>query len=313
MDVSMVTVLIVTWNRRDDVLETIDSVYSQAYRDFEIIVVDNGSEDGTVGTIASRYPEVRLVALENNVGASRARNFGIEIARGEFILFLDSDASPSRDTLANLVKKLKTTPDLGVINSKIVNANTNQIDDIAGWIYTEKDKDFQDVEFLSYSFSEGGCAIKKEVFDKVGPFWDKLFFGYEGMELALRVLDAGYTILYYPPSLVLHRASPHARIKGGSRERILLKSCLMVYLLRFPWWMLIVFVPMKTVTAFLHAARHGYFLEMLGAWKDFLLQFRSVMRERKPIRNETAIHYLKLQRQHGPLSRDFMSWIGYKA
>ncbi len=308
-----ISVIIITWNRKDDVLKTIQDIYDQPFKDFEIIVVDNGSKDGTTAEISVRFPQVKLIGLDQNTGVSHARNEGFNIAIGKLLVCLDSDASPASHMFSNLIKRFQMDPKIGVINSKIVNAYTKQIDNIAGWSYSKNDLEFQDTEFLSFSFSEGGCAIKKEALNKVGPFWERLFFGYEGMEFSLRVLDAGYDILYYPGSLVYHRASPHARIHSGEREQILFSHCLSVYLARYPWWMFLIFAPLKTVSTFIRSVRHGYLIYIVRGLGDFLKQAISILKERKPIRNQTALHYLTLQRQHGPLNWNIITWLKYKA
>jgi len=308
----IISTVIITWDRKEDILETIRAVYNQAFKNFEIIVVDNGSKDGTVESIKQLYPRVKLVLLDCNMGVSYARNAGIAIARGEIIVCLDSDASPSKNMFDKIVNKFRLNNRIGIINSKIVNAFTGQIDNIAGWSYSENDLKFQDTEFLSFSFSEGGCAIRKEIFDKIGPFWDQLFFGCEGMEFSLRVLDAGYDILYYPESLVFHRASPHSRIQGASREKMLFNHVLSVYLLRYPWWMFVIFAPLKTGAVLVRGARHGYLMSVLRGWKDFLLASPTILKNRRPIHNTTALHYLNLQRQHGPLSWNLITWLKYK-
>ncbi len=311
MDLPFVTVLIITWNRKQDVLETICAIYDQSYPNFEIIVIDNGSEDGTVEVVSKTFPEVVIVPLERNVGVA-ARNVGIVIAKGEIILCLDSDASPGKQSILNLVRKLQAEPRIGVINSKVVNASTRKIDRIAGWVYSEKDKADQDREFLSYSFSETGCAIRKEVFDKVGLFWERLFFGCEGMEFSLRVLDAGYNILYYPGSIIYHRPKQQSRIGGSERDYLFFRNCLYIYLVRFPWWLFLLFTTLKTGAVFLRGMRKGYLKKVWQAWAEFLEQSPSLMKERKPIRNRTAIKYLNLGRQHGQLRWDLVSWLKYK-
>jgi glycosyltransferase involved in cell wall biosynthesis len=156
MDIPLVSVLIVTWNRKEDVLETVRSVYEQEYRNFEIVVVDNGSSDGTVENVRQVFPVVKVVALDRNMGISSGRNAGIRVARGDIIFCLDSDASLAPDTLTNLVLRFQAEPELGVINSKIINAYTRELDRGPGWVYTEKHKANQDVEFPSWNFSEGG-------------------------------------------------------------------------------------------------------------------------------------------------------------
>jgi GT2 family glycosyltransferase len=312
MEDPLVSILIVTWNRKEDILETIQLIYDQVYQNFEIIVVDNGSTDGTVEALRDTYPEVKLIVFDRNKGICSGRNAGITSARGDIFFCLDSDASPDRDTLTNVVDRFKIEPEIGVINSKILNAYTNKIDLKSGWVYTEKDKADQDKEFLSYSFSEGGCAIKREVIEKVGLFWDFLFFGCEGLDYSLRVWDAGYKVLYYPKSIVYHRASPDKRVLGGEREALFLRNTLYIYLIHYPWWMLIAFVPLKTAASLLRGTKRGYLKESFHALFTVLQQLPYLWRQRKPISNTTAFRYLQLQRQHGPLRWDLASWFKYK-
>jgi len=312
MEFPLVTVLIITWNRKQDILETIGSIYKQAYRNFEIIVVDNGSTDGTVEAIRQAYPEVRLIALDRNMGTTSGRNAGIIVARGDIVFCLDSDASPGHDTMTNLVRRFQADPLVGVINSKIVNAYTREIDRTAGWAYTERDKADQDQEFLSFSFSEGGCAIRKQVFDRVGLFWELLFFGGEGLDYSVRVWDAGYKVIYYPEAVVYHRVSPQRRVAGAQRDCLSLKETLYVYLVRYPWWMLIVFAPLKIGATLVRATRQSYLRQMLAALLDVVRQLPSLWKQRRPIHNRTARYYLRLQREHGPLAWDLISWFKYK-
>lgn len=313
MELPLVSVVVVTWNRKEDVLEAVQSVYDQAYRNFEIVIVDNGSTDGTLEAIRQAFPAVRLVALDRNTGISSGRNAGIAAARGDIIFCLDSDASPGHDTVTNLVRKFQAEPEVGVINTKVVNAYTKELDGGLGWVYAEKQKANQDSEFLSCTFTEGGAAIRKEVFDQVGLFWELLFFGCEGQEFSLRVWDAGYKILYYPEAIVYHRVSPQMRISGAERDCLFIRNTLYIYLVRYPWWMLIWFVPLKTGTALVRGARRGYLRQVLRALLDVLRQLPALWKQRRPISNRTAHLQLRLQRQHGPLSWDLMSWFKYKA
>ena len=312
MNSLLVSVLIITWNRKEDILETIRSIYEQAYRNFEIVVVDNGSIDGTVEAIRQAFPEVRLVALERNMGTTSGRNAGIIVAQGDIVFCLDSDATPERDTITNLVHRFQADPLVGVINSKIVNAYTREIDHTAGWAYTERNKADQDREFLSFSFSEGGCAIRKKVFDRVGLFWELLFFGGEGLDYSVRVWDAGYKVIYYPEAVVYHRASPQMRAVGGQRDCLSLKETLYVYLVRYPWWLLIIFAPLKIGATLVRATRQSYLRQMLGALLEVVRQLHNLWKQRRPISNRTARYYLRLQREHGPLAWDLISWFKYK-
>ena len=88
MESPLVSVVIITWNRKDDVLESIQSIYEQNYQNVEIVVVDNGSTDGTADALAQGFPGVKIVALDRNTGVSEGRNLGVAAAKGDIIFFL---------------------------------------------------------------------------------------------------------------------------------------------------------------------------------------------------------------------------------
>mgnify|MGYP005817819783 CR=1 FL=1 len=308
-----VSVVIVTWNRKEEVLESIRSVYDQACADFEVIVVDNGSNDGTCAAVREAYPDVRLIELDRNLGPTGGRNAGFRVAHAEVVFCLDSDASLGRDTLATVVRRFAQDPRLGVINSRIVNAYTGEPDPNAGWAYSEKQRAHSGEEFYTHNFSEAGCAIRRTVLEKVGPFWERLFFGGEGEELGIRVLDAGFRILYLPQSIIYHRAPSGKMRPDPSRRYYNLRNSLFIYLVHYPWWMLIWFVPLKIAACTIQGLRQGSARWVLAALRDTARELPALWKERRPIRNETARVYLHFQREHGALSWSVTSWLANKA
>lgn len=311
MNKPLVSIIIVSWNRREDILATLPSVYDQGYKNYEIIVVDNGSSDGTVETLQAEHPDVRLVALNENLGPTGGRNAGIEIAKGEILFFLDSDGSLLHDTLDITIDRLMADPELGAIACNIINVDPNNPNEKAGWSFNfqvEREK-----EFFSFSFSEGGCAIRKEVIEKAGPFWEFLFYGREGEELSLRIWDSGYKILYYPQAIVHHRAAPQSRIIGSQREYLDLRNCYYIYLARYPWWMMLRFLILKTGVATVRGISRRNFHETTAkALWEVAKKLPELRRQRAPISNETAVQYIKMLREHGTLSWNLMSWMKYK-
>jgi GT2 family glycosyltransferase len=265
-----------------------------------------------VDALRQAYPDVKIVPLERNMGVSVGRNAGIAIAQGEIIFCLDSDASPGTHTLNNLVRKFQAEPRVGVINSKIINVYTKTLDGGPGWVYSSKQKAQQYKEFLSFSFSEGGAAIRKEVFDRVGLFWDFLFFGCEGQEFSLRVWDAGYKILYYPEAIVYHRSSPNERLSEKDRDCNMMMNSLCIYFVRYPWWMFLLLAPLKFGAALFRGTRRGYLLQVLGTFLHFTQQLPYLLKHRSPVRNDTARYYLKLLREQGTLSWDLSTWLKHK-
>jgi GT2 family glycosyltransferase len=312
MDLPFVSIVIITWNRKEEVLETIAAVFKQTYPYFEIIMVDNGSSDDTIEAVQLAYPAVKIISLGQNLGIG-ARNAGIKIAQGDIILCLDSDASVGQESMANLVTKFQAEPRIGVINSKILNSYTKQLVNGPGWSYTEKDKEDQDKEFLSYTFSEGGVAIRRKIFAEIGPFWELLFFGCEGQEFSLRVLDAGYDILYFPGSIVYHREAKQSRVSDDEKYYFYLRNALYIYLVRFPWWLMGIFMPLKIGAFLVSGSRRGHLRQVLRSLLEFVRQIPFLLKQRRPIRNETAHLYLKLQRQHGSLRWDLPTWLKNKA
>ena len=309
----LVSVVIATWNRKQDVLETIRAVYGQEYPHFEIIVADNASADGTVDEIRASFPDVKLVCLPQNRGASGGRNAGIELARGKYILCLDSDASPERGTLRAIVRCFEGDASIGVVNSKVLNAATHDFDPTAGWAYSEKQKSKSGEMFFSHTFSETGCAFRREALRKAGMFWERLFFGREGEELALRILDAGYRILYCPAAVILHRASPQKRIASTERLYHDFHNALRIGVVRYPWWLLVWMLPLKIGAELVKGLRRRDAAWVFKALGDALRELPSLLHERKPIRSQTALEYLHFQRELGSLSWDLTSWLKHKA
>lgn len=306
----LVSVVIVTWNRRVDVLQTIQSVRDQDYQNVEIIVVDNGSSDGTAQALAQVHTDVTLVALDHNQGAAGGRNHGLSIAGGEIIFLLDSDASLGAATLPTVVERFKQSPEVGIITCKIVSHATGQLD---SWIFAASKQAWQDQEFPSYSCAEGGCAIRRQVLERIGYFWNELFFGREGEEFCLRAWDAGFQVLYCPEAIVYHRRSSDTPVHQDRRLYFDLRNSLFIYVTRYPWWMLAAFVPLKIGSAVIKGARRGCLKPTLRALVEVAQALPGLLQQRQPLNKDTAFRYVELQRDQGALSWNLRGWLRYKA
>lgn len=190
----LVSIAIVTWNRRDYVLRAIKSIYDQPYRPIEIVVVDSNSSDGTVEAIKNYFPEVKVIKLHRNMGCPEGRNIALVNCSGDIIFSLDDDAWLDLSTLELCVRKFQEKENLGVIACRVFNPN-------------EKTKDTRK-ECYAVSFSGGAFATKKEVLNKAGYFPSDFFRQAEEGDLVLRILDKGYNVLYYPEAIVYHAKAP---------------------------------------------------------------------------------------------------------
>jgi GT2 family glycosyltransferase len=230
----MVSVVIVSWNRKKETAETIESILSQTYKNFEIIVIDQASTDGAAQFLLEKFPMIKMIKLHKNHGAPGGRNIGAANSNGNILVFIDNDATFNLDALEKVVRKFETETDIGILGFKIVDANTGQLD-FKSWPYQKNKIVDLDKEFLTYTFCGAGYAIKKEVLETAGYYWDDLFFAWEEIELSVKVFNLGYKILYFPFVLVNHNTSPEKRTKLQMANYFRLRNSLWVLFKHFPY------------------------------------------------------------------------------
>lgn len=188
----LVSVLILTWNRCSYVLRAIESVYNQSYHPIEIIIVDSASSDGTVEVINNRFPDIKIIKLHRNLGCPEGRNIGLANCNGEIIFSLDDDAYLEHTTIERCVEKFSIELNLGVIACNIIDKEKIVIS-----------KNLR--TYYSYLFCGGAFALRKDIISKVGYFPSDFYRQAEEGDLALRIIEAGYSIIFYPEAIVYHK------------------------------------------------------------------------------------------------------------
>lgn len=185
----LVSVIIPTYNCARYITEAIESVLNQTCKDFEIIIIDDGSTDNT-GNIINDYIEKNYTIkyfYQKNKGPAAARNNGLSKARGEYIAFLDSDDIWLPEFLHKLVSKIESNPETGFIycGCLFVSAEREIIPDYIRRNYFVRGNIVLDL-FCNYFLMTGSVVIRKQCLDKVGYFNEKLLVG-EDYDLFLRV------------------------------------------------------------------------------------------------------------------------------
>ena len=213
------TVIILNWNGRRHLEECLVSIHLQTFRDFETIVVDNGSTDGSVDWVNERWAEsVSTVGLPSNLGFAGGNNAGIRIARGRYVILLNNDTAVDPGWLAAMGDAVRRHPGAGMFTPKILNYyRRDEIDNTGHLIYPdgmargrhrlEKDDGRFDEE--GEALSPSGCAgcYSMQMLDEIG-LLDDAFFAYgEDVDLGLRGRWAGYTCFYVPTAVVYHKYS----------------------------------------------------------------------------------------------------------
>jgi hypothetical protein len=219
-----VSIIILNWNGKDDTIECIKSIKRNNYKNYEITVVDNGSEDGSVSEIRKYFldSEVNIIENKRNLGFAGGNNVGIRYAikgSADYILLINNDTTVDEDFLRELVKAGELDNKAGILGPKIcfygepkriwfaggkVNWLKNKgthigLDEIDQEQYNNK----KEVDYLT------GCCllIKREVVKKIGDLSEDYFLYYEDTDFSLRTRKAGYKCLYVPKSTIYHKVS----------------------------------------------------------------------------------------------------------
>ena len=224
-------IIILNWNGKNDTLECLDSAREIEYENYEIVVVDNGSEDESVQAIRSKYKDVIIIENGANLGFAEGNNVGIKYAllhEADYVFLLNNDTVVEPGVIRNLLQASKARPDAGIFGAKIyyyhepnkiwyagtswmpkkarfTHLGSNQIDDQSSW---------REVKETAYAC---GCAllIKTDVIRKIGMLEPKYFLTWEETEWCYRARRAGFECLFVPNAVVWHKVS--SSFTGGGK------------------------------------------------------------------------------------------------
>lgn len=209
-----VDAVLLSWNRLDDTLAAVESVLTQDIDSLALWVVDQGSNPEQIATLremSSQHPEMHLLELPQNVGVPAGRNIGIDAGSAEFIVCLDNDAVFGNPrALSMAVDRLSSDHRLGAVAFRPLDYETLDLD-LGSWAYPRLHMRTSEPVPVS-RFVGVGHALRRAAFTNAGGYDDDLFFCEEELDLAYRMIDRGYRILYDPSIVVLHKRSPEERI-----------------------------------------------------------------------------------------------------
>ena len=282
--VPVVSVVIISYNRIDRLRETLSELQKQYYQDFEVIVVDNNSHDGSPQSIEEEFPEVKLIKLPDNIGIA-ARNRGIEISHGEFIVLIDDDAVLKKDWIENAVRHFHEEPSLGILASKVLNYDSREI---WGWVYGVDVNTFADKQFEVFDFVACAAAIKKSALDKAGLFSEELFIYWDEDDLSIRIIDSGYKILYCPDLVAYHKISSGQNAMRSKRSAYYqTRNAIWYYWKYYPVWVATVVSCYSIPYHLSRALRYRCLWSCLKGILDAFIGMPVILKKRRPVRKET--------------------------
>lgn len=220
-----ISIVIPNYNGVKYFKKCIDSVKSQTYKDYETIIIDNGSNDDSYSWL-ERDKSITFKRLDKNYGFSKAVNDGIRLSKGEYILLLNNDTVLESDFLEKIISCIEISENIFGVSSKMIQYNNPKcIDDagdeytILGWAYKVGDgKDILEYSKMREIFSAcaGAGLYRKKVFDEIG-YFDEQFFAYmEDIDISYRARIYGYKNIYCPEAKVYHIGSATSGSKYNS-------------------------------------------------------------------------------------------------
>lgn len=292
-----VSIVIVSWNSGKYLPRCLESLSQQTFRDFEVILVDNGSSDNSLEHLEERYPGLgmRVERLPHNLGFAGGNNLGARLARGQWLVLLNTDAFPEPDWLAELVKAAQTSPGFGSFSSRQLRAGDPNTLDGAGDAYHVSGLAWR--IGLGYPSARFGlesavifspCAAAamylRQAFLEVGGFDEDFFSYFEDVDLGFRLQLAGYRCLYVAQAVVHHVGSATLGERSDFAFYHAHRNLVWTYIKDMPSTLFWLYLPahlIANVVYVTHYALRGRGRVLLRAKWDAILGLPAVLRKRK--------------------------------
>ena len=238
--VGVVVVVVLSYNRREDLLLALKSIYASDYRYISVVVVDNNSSDGSADAVARSYPDTALIRSPENLGVSRGRNLGWRYANEHFkfdyVIFIDDDSEVARDYFTQIVGAYRKHPEVGLVAAKSyvatdsnvlcsvglsINLYTGLVHDIGAG---RRDKGQYNRPAYRDACPGFAFSVRRALFDQLGGFDEHYSpYGWEDADFCLRAKSVGYKVYYAPDANVIHKGTRIGRGPNPVYERSKMK------------------------------------------------------------------------------------------
>jgi GT2 family glycosyltransferase len=276
----LISVVIATINRQDELREALNAYRKQSYPHVEIVIIDNGSTDGTREMMEEEFSDVIYQWLPYNMG-THAINIGLEVSHGDIIWFSNNDSYPeSTEAFQEIVDIYEQHSHVDIIGSEDVEMRDGG--KIFHWHPEEVDKGNVPPDgYPTIMFHGTGAATRRTVIDKIGGFWDT--FTYEEIDFCTRAIKEGFNVRYFPNIRTLHFASPRSR-NQSNRWLLTCHTLIRYYWRHFPTSSALVRtlanIPFHMAIGVFH--RFSPLILFEGLLQMILTMFSTARKERNP-------------------------------
>jgi len=270
------SIIIVNWNGLDHLKKYLPSVVASNYEAFEVIIADNGSSDQSIEWVKQEFPEIKVIALDQNYFFAGGNNRASKIANHEWLVFLNNDVQVDPNWLDQMSNMIENTPNAGILQPKIKSLNQPSYFEYAGaaggyldrfgypycrgriWDVVEKDTGQYNQPSTVDWASGAAMFIKKDLFEQLNGFDEDFEMHMEEIDLCWRARNVGIEVMYCPESVVYH-------LGGGSLSQGSFKKIWYNY--RNNWYMLVKNVSNQQ---FISTLSMRFALDMVACLKAFI-------------------------------------------
>lgn len=276
------SIVVLTYNRKDSVVELLDHLSALRPYVVEIIVVDNASEDGTGAAIRSGYGWAHYRANDENLGAV-GRSEGMLAAAGDIVITLDDDVfGLTPQDLDRIAAAFAIDESLAVQNFRVLDYYSGNL---CNWVHHCPPIRANE-SFDTYEITEGAAAFRATALRRVGAYWPEFFIGHEGPDLAFRMMDAGYAVRYDGSVSVRHKHESTGRLSWrfyyyDTRNTIWLVAR------RMSGWMALRSLVVGLGSMAVYSLRDGFARHWFRAVWDGVRALPQVMKTRSPMTPRT--------------------------
>lgn len=295
-----VAVVILNYNGRALLETVLASVHAQTFRDFEAVLVDDASSDGSVEWVRERFPDVTVRALDANVGVTAAMNRGVDATDHELVALLNNDLELAPEFLERAVAALDADRGLGSVTGKMLRFDDRTTIDAAGDLLLpsgvalnrgagETDTGQYDEPAEVFSACGGAVLYRRAALEQVGPFDETLVAYLEDVDWGFRARLHGWGARYVPGAVCFHMGGATTSQRRGYFAQLQRRNHLVVMTKNLPGPLLMRWLPLIVayqLAWFAASVRDGLVREHLRAWRDFARMLPAVLRGRRAARRD---------------------------
>jgi GT2 family glycosyltransferase len=298
----LISIVIVNFNGKHFLHDCISALLCQDYTPFEIIMVDNASDDGSVDYVQQNFPDVKIFIKATNLGFAGGTNAGIREAKGMYLLTLNNDTVVFPGFIRELAQPMLSDPTVGMCASKMIlpdgRINTTGIcisRSGAAWDRGMHETDHGQYEFGGEVFGPcaGAALYRRAMLDETGLFDEDFFLFMEDVDLAFRARLAGWKCIYVPAARVIHMHGGSAQTGSDLAVYYGNRNIIWNVFKNYPWKLLLVSLPFvicRNAGVIPYYALKGQGRVIIRAKYDAVKGLRSMIKKRGGIKKKVADH-----------------------